>query len=155
MLRKSVDATISRVWPQRADHGVKVGSAEAEIELQEILRRLYGLSPATDVQKRLQGNARTLVEDMTQVRWLALGQREHSIPMPFLVVLVLWLSMIFFGFNLFTPNSKLVAATMFAGALCVSSAIFLILELDSPFQGLLQISPAPLLSALARLGGLP
>jgi hypothetical protein len=34
----------------------------------------------------------------------------------------------------------------------VSSAIFLILELDQPFEGLIRISSAPLRDSLADLG---
>lgn len=45
-----------------------------------------------------------------------------------------------------------VKATLFVGALSVSCAIFLILEMDRPFEGMLQISGAPLRNALAHLG---
>lgn len=37
-------------------------------------------------------------------------------------------------------------------ALAVASALFLILELDRPFQGIIQISSAPLHKALEQLG---
>jgi hypothetical protein len=42
--------------------------------------------------------------------------------------------------------------TLFICALAVSSAVFLILELDRPFEGMLQISSAPVRNALAQLG---
>jgi hypothetical protein len=41
--------------------------------------------------------------------------------------------------------------TFFVGALSVSGAIFLILEMDQPFAGLMQISSEPLRHALAPL----
>jgi hypothetical protein len=41
---------------------------------------------------------------------------------------------------------------LFLCALSVSGAIFLILELDTPFEGLLQISSAPMRGAIARIG---
>ncbi|MEN3293481.1 MAG: hypothetical protein V7642_2734, partial [Burkholderiales bacterium] len=37
------------------------------------------------------------------------------------------------------------------GALCLSAAIFLILQLDSPFEGLMRLSSAPLRRALSML----
>jgi hypothetical protein len=40
---------------------------------------------------------------------------------------------------------------MFLCALSVSGAIFLILELDRPFGGLIQISSVPLQNALSHL----
>lgn len=155
LLRSSLKSTIARVWPDNADPRMKVGNAESEVGLEGIQQRLFALSPTTEAQKRLQGSALTILEDIMRVRWLALGQSEHGIPLPFLVVLVFWLSLVFFGFNLFIPNSKVVAATMFAGALGVSSAIFLILEMDSPFSGLMRLSPVSLRNALATLGPLP
>jgi hypothetical protein len=44
-----------------------------------------------------------------------------------------------------------VIALMFA-ALSVSGAIFLLLELNSPFGGIMQISDAQFLDAIAHLG---
>jgi hypothetical protein len=72
--------------------------------------------------------------------------------MPFLVVMVFWLTVIFVSFGLFAPRDATVIATLFVCALSVSGAIFLILELDSPFSGLLQISDAPLRAAIAHIG---
>jgi hypothetical protein len=45
-----------------------------------------------------------------------------------------------------------VLATLFVCALSVSGVIFLILELNQPFAGLIQFSNAPLRNALAHLG---
>jgi hypothetical protein len=43
-------------------------------------------------------------------------------------------------------------ATLFVCALSVSAAIFLILAMYTPFQGMMQISSSPMRSALAQLG---
>ena len=67
------------------------------------------------------------------------------------MVLVFWLTIIFGSFGLFAPRNATVVAMLFLCALSVSGAIFLILELDQPFDGLLQISSAPMRDALARL----
>jgi hypothetical protein len=42
--------------------------------------------------------------------------------------------------------------TLFLAAISIAGALFLILELDHPFSGLIQISSAPLRTALALLG---
>jgi hypothetical protein len=79
---------------------------------------------------------------------------EHagtSIPFAFLVVLVFWLSIIFASFGLFEPRNSTVIAAFVVCALSVSGAIFLILELDRSFEGLLQVSSAPLSAALAQI----
>jgi hypothetical protein len=59
--------------------------------------------------------------------------------------------MIFTSFGLFSPRNATVVDTLFVCALSVSGAIFLILELDSPFSALLQISDLPLRDAIARI----
>jgi hypothetical protein len=69
-----------------------------------------------------------------------------------LLVLVFWLTIIFATFGLFAPRNATVIAMLFVCALSVSGAIFLILELDQPFEGLMQISSAPMRDALSRLG---
>jgi hypothetical protein len=69
-----------------------------------------------------------------------------------LIVVVFWLSINFISFGLFAPHNATVIATLMLCALAVSGAIFLILELYSPFGGLIQISSAPMLNALAHLG---
>jgi uncharacterized membrane protein len=71
---------------------------------------------------------------------------------PFLVVLVFWLTVIFATFGLFASRNATVFAAWFVCALSVSCAVFLILELDTPFEGLLQISSDPMRDALARIG---
>jgi hypothetical protein len=80
------------------------------------------------------------------------SQSGRSIPVPFLVVVVCWLAVIFGSFGLFArPNTTVIVALLIC-ALSFSSAIFLILELDQPFEGLIQLSSAPMREALARLG---
>ncbi|HXQ72002.1 MAG TPA: hypothetical protein VN844_16020, partial [Pyrinomonadaceae bacterium] len=66
--------------------------------------------------------------------------------------LILWLAVIFLSFGLLAPSNKTVIVTMLIVALSVSSAIFLILELDQPFQGLITISSEPIRNVLNNLG---
>jgi hypothetical protein len=79
-------------------------------------------------------------------------QRSIGVSTPLLVVLVLWLTIIFVSFGLFAPPNATVLASLAVSALSVSGAIFLILEMYSPYSGLIQISSAPLRAALAHLG---
>jgi hypothetical protein len=72
--------------------------------------------------------------------------------MPFLALLIFWVTIIFLSFGLFAPPNATVIATLFLCALSVSGAIFMILELDRPFGGLIQISSVPLRNAIAHLG---
>jgi len=68
------------------------------------------------------------------------------------VVVVFWLTIIFGSFGLLAPRNATVVAVLFLCALSVAGAIFLILEMDQPFEGLMKISSAPLRYALSQLG---
>ena len=52
----------------------------------------------------------------------------------------------------FAPRNGTVVAVLFLCALSVAGSIFLILEMDQPFQGLMKISSAPLRYTLSQLG---
>ena len=92
------------------------------------------------------------VSDIAKTRWLLVAQAESSIPRPLLVLVIVWLAIIFLSFGVFAPTNKIVIVTMITVALMVSSALFLILELDGPFNGVIQISSAPIRNTLSNVG---
>jgi hypothetical protein len=149
LLRASVISALDRIWPEDKSRPSQVeGTAGSEAIFDKILE----LSPKTDAQRQLQAQAIKLATDVAQMRWLLFAQKGSSIPTPFLIVLVFWLMIIFASFTLFAPVNATVIVTLLVCALSVSGAIFLILELDRPFAGLIQISSAPLRNALEQLG---
>jgi membrane-bound ClpP family serine protease len=79
-------------------------------------------------------------------------QRVSSVSLPLLIVLILWLTIIFISFGLFAPRNATVVVSLFAAAISVSGAIFLIMEMYTPYAGIIRISSAPLRAALAHLG---
>jgi len=89
--------------------------------------------------------------ELGRTRALLLEQTGGSIPMPFLIVMIFWFTMIFLTFGLFAPSNTTVVSVLLVCSLSVAGAIFLILELDRPFEGLIQISEAPMRDALSRL----
>ena len=80
------------------------------------------------------------------------AQWTPAVSTPLLVVLVLWLTVIFISFGLFAPFNATVVSSLFVSALSVSGAIFLILDMYTPYTGVMAISDAPLHIALAQLG---
>ena len=149
LLRSSVVNALDRIWPEDSSRPSQVeGTAASEA----IFDRILELSPKNEAQRTLQAQALKLATDVAQMRWLLFAQRGSSIPTPFLAILVFWLTIIFASFSLFAPANATVIATLLVCALSVSGAIFLILELDRPFAGFIQISSAPLRNALEQLG---
>jgi len=76
----------------------------------------------------------------------------RSLPMPFIVMLVFWLTIIFASIGLFSHRNATVIAVLLVCALSAACSLFLILELDTPYAGLIKVSSAPLRNALALLG---
>jgi len=150
-LRRMTVAKTELTW---FENGVQagVGSAGPTAGIEEVQEKLRALVPSGDPQRWLQKRTLRLSSELAQMRWLVIDQHRSSIPTPFLVALVLWLVVIFASFGLFAPTHGTAYVVIFACALSVSSAIFLILELDRPFEGLLKISDLPLREAITEIG---
>src|SRR5882724_172480 len=149
LLRRSVARVIDQLWPER---GAGPSQSTPSTGAEAFYDTIQALSPRNDAQRSLQTQALTISVSLGQTRWLLVGQSARSIPRPFLVMLICWLAFIFVSFGLFARANPTVIVALFVCALSFSSAIFLILELDRPFEGLIQISSAPMREALARLG---
>ena len=124
-------------------------SAGAVESLDGCLRRL---SPADDGQRALYARMLDLSETMQEARWVRLESVGHRIPVAFLVIVAFWLMVLFWSFGLFSPSNPTVIAVHAVAALSAASAIFLILELEHPWRGLVRVSIEPLVSTLAQLG---
>ncbi len=150
LLIHSVTGLTDRIWSENQAGSEKMEPTVAGADA--FYDKIQELSPQNEAQRSLQAQALKLSVDIGQMRWLLFEQRGRSIPMPFLVLLVFWVTIIFLSFGLFAPANATVIATLFLCALSVSGAIFMILELDRPFGGLIQVSDAPLRNSIAHLG---
>lgn len=150
LLKLAVAGMIARIWPEGRSGRANMEPDTAQGE--SFFDKIEDLSPQNEVQRSLQAQALKTSIDIGQARLLMLERSGRSIPMPFLVLLIFWLTVIFLSFGLFAPRNATVVATLFLCAISVSGAIFLIMELDRPFGGLVQISSAPLRNALAHIG---
>ena len=154
MARRAAVSRVNQHWLESnfsASGGDREEGASASEAIENIQHMLRALSPTTNAQRDLQSRALELTRDLAQMRWLLLEQRGSTIPTPFLVVLVFWLALIFGSMGLFAPRNGTVYTIILVCALSASSAIFLILEMDRPFEGLLRISDAPLRDAISHL----
>jgi hypothetical protein len=149
LLHSSAASTLDRIWPQ-SQGPTRMGAPTGEAEI--LFDKMQELSPKNDKQRLLQAQAVALILDLARMRWLQFAQGTAAVSMPLLVVLVFWLSALFIGFGIFAPANSTVVASLFVSSLSVSAAIFLILELYSPYSGLIRVSSAPLRAALSQLG---
>ena len=153
MLRADVEDMLRRTWPSEySGPGQHAEKSATEGKYEGLYENIQELMPKNDSQRALQAQALKTGVDIAQSRWLLFDQKGSSIPTPFLVVMVDCLTLILASFALFAPPNTTVFFTLLICALAVSSAIFLILELDRPYSGIIQISSAPVRGALAQLG---
>jgi hypothetical protein len=151
-LRGLVAGAIHRWWPEEKS----VAPAEQPIDPQHATESMHDgiekLSPKTDLQKWLHDQAIQTSGELAQGRWQLFEQIQSSLPTPFLVVLVSWLTILFACFSLLAPRNFTVVAVLLLCALSAAGAIFLIMEMCHPDTGLMKASCTPLLRALALLG---
>lgn len=154
LLRQIVASRVNTIWPEDGSRTGKLDAAETIIATHGIESRILRLSPKTDAQRWLQMQALQIDNDIAEMRWLLLGSQGRSVSVPFLVVVVFWLAIIFGSFGLFAPRNgnASVKVVLFLCAVSVAGSIFLILEMDLPFEGLINISGSPLRYTLSHLG---
>jgi len=89
---------------------------------------------------------------MGQLRWLIFVQGATNLPMPLIIALIVWLTLVFISSGLFARRNHTVVASFFAAAFSVSGAVWLIWEMYAPYSGVIRVPDAALRSVLSHLG---
>jgi len=151
-LRRIALADIGHTWPNDGVGAPPYEPLQAQREGEELFARIALLSPKTDVQRLDQSRALQLLVSLWETHRFLNEQAGGSLSWPFLMVLVFWLTVLFVGFGLFTRFNATVIAALLLGSLSVAGAVFLILEMNRPYSGVMQISSAPIRHALTQMG---
>lgn len=151
ILRGIVQAEVDR-----ADGGRVLQTVETPLEAQRaaamLFERVSAMKPADDTQRFVQARALQIIAQLGDTRLLLSEQARGSISWPFLVILTCWLTILFLGFGLLAKRNGTIVVALVLGALCVSGAVFLILEMNRPYTGLMQVSIEPIRFVLGRMG---
>jgi Protein of unknown function (DUF4239) len=152
LLRSAITATEERLWPTDGSQRANLTPGESKAALGTMVDKISVLSPQNDAQRALRSRALDGTADLASARIRLFAQQDSSLPVPLLVVLVFWLTILFSGYGILAPSNATVVTMLLVCALSVSAAIFLMLELATPFTGTMRVSNAPLLNALSLLG---
>lgn len=152
LLYRSVAAGIKMVWTEERTGHARLRVFEAATGMDIVQDKLRHLSPGNDSQRLLRSQALQIAAELAQSRWLLIEQTQKTLPMAFLVVLLFWLTMLFACFGMLTPRNPTVITVLLICALSVSGAIFLIMEMNRPLEGVIKVSSAPLRKALENMG---
>ena len=148
-MRGEMGPFVARIW--RDNEVSKAEPFAASAAAEQVYLEIQAMSPSDGLQRALQARAAQVVTNVAQLRLLLFAEKSNTIPVPFLVVLVFWLVIIFVSFSLFSDMNATVLISLCTFALSVSAAIYLILELNDPFSGLMGVSSQPLLNALGPM----
>ena len=151
-LRHTVASVIERIWPEKKGGVGGLRALESVDAAETMQAKLRELTPKNDLQKSLLAQASQISSDMLQARLLLMEGQQNTLPSSFLVLLIFWLTGLFISFGLFAPRNGTVLAVLLICALSVSSAIFLVLEMDRPLDGFIKASNAPLRKAVELIG---
>ena len=148
-IRSTVDPFADELWREKETGSA--GPVETNAAAERVYLEIHRLSPHDDFQRSIKTRAVQISNDLAQVRFLLFVESENLIAKPFLAVLAFWLMIIFASFSLFSPLNPTVLTCLLLFALSAACAIFLILELNRPFTGLMSISSAPMRNALGTI----
>lgn len=151
-MKKILEQRVEAIWPRgRAVGAVRIDPWGSPAAAESLIERIRDLKPHTRSQETLQPRALELAESLLKVRWLVLAEGSRTIPLPFLMILLLWLTLTFTTYGLFAPTNGTVIPVLFVCALSIASALFLVLEMDSPLQGWVKVSAQPIRYALSHM----
>jgi hypothetical protein len=162
-LRSYVAAVIASTWPSEPpptgisypdiSHMKRTGEDSVLAELiHEIGLGVRSLRPEDELHRNLMAACQEQYDELTRRRWAVIEGLHGSISTPFYWVLIFWLAILFGSLGLRAPPNRLGVIVIALCAISVTSAVFVILDLDLPYGGLFGISSDQMRNALADLG---
>jgi hypothetical protein len=143
---------IEQIWPEEGG-AVSLTALSSGAGINLVQRDLFELSPQTERQTWLRSNALEATSTIAESRWTTVEQIGSRFPWTFFVVVVGWLAVIFLSFGLFAPRNASVIAALLVAAIALAGPIFMMLEMDQPYGGLVKIPSTSLRVALDQMGG--
>jgi hypothetical protein len=128
-----------------------VSDRTSEHLLNDVGDGLRALKPTDDARLSIWNDAREQYRRAVEHRWALVEQAEGSIPTPLLGMVVAWLVLIFGSFGYKAPRNSVVLTSFVLASALISGALYLIVDMDAPFGGPIQVSSAPLQRAMAEI----
>jgi len=150
LLQQAVASTMQQLWG--ADGVAKGMPTDANKRLAGQLERMLSDLPLmNEMQRQAQANALKVLGELARINAVSFTQQGSNVMAPLLVVVTCWMMLTIMGWNLFAPSNHTVTAVNIVCSLSVASVIFLILEMDQPFGGIVSISDLPMRAAQLKL----
>jgi hypothetical protein len=150
-LLQMVKLRVNKVWSMRDSAQAALATIDSKPTLEDLQAAIRAIPTKDQAEHNVVDKALQATDDLAQVRALVIAHSGSAIIPPLLVLLVFWFTVISAGLNLFAPPNATTLTFNIVCALSIGGAIFLVLEMDQAFGGLISISDAPLRAALKAL----
>jgi hypothetical protein len=151
-IREGIANSVEQLWPTGRSLNPGLAALEQASSLDSAHDMILQLEPQDEAHRILRSHALTTCMELAQARWLVIEQAQTALPTAFLAMLIFWLTVLFASLGLLAPRNATTRCSLFVCAVSMSGAIYLILEMNRPLEGAVQISPAPLQKALSVIG---
>jgi hypothetical protein len=151
LLRDYTSLLQHNIWPEQGGHAFLEEHQETGQLMEHVRESIRALTPVDDGQRWLMEQALQESTSLLRQRWLMIERSGPSVRPILIEILVAWIVAIFVSFGLNAPRNAIIHVAFAICALAIGSSIFIVLQLDSPFAGAMQISSQPVQSALAHM----
>ena len=150
-LAKLVKSRLDENWD--INNTGKVSKAQSpDYGIEPVQAGLRSLVPRNEEQGILKIRALEVSSLIAEAHWLLVERGSEGLPGAFLTILVFWLSLLFLTFGLLAPRNGTVIGIVFVCGFSVAGAVFLVIDMAHPYQGLIHLSDEPLRIAMERIG---
>ena len=150
-LRGAIKGAYNSIWGSGA--GAKAPEIATYLPGFKLLNQtIASLEPKTPAQTASLPSIGVNAGIIEQTRLLMSLQLASSVSWPLLDVVVSWAILLFFGFGVLSRLNATSVAAVLVGAFSVASAVFLILELNQPFDGIFRVPAASVEQTIKAMG---
>lgn len=119
--------------------------------LEDLYSKILQIDAADATKSALKNDAIGIAREINLSRWMIQESVGSSIQTPLYFLLLFWLVCIFLDLGVLAPCRPTSFVALALAALAMTGAIYLALEFDRPYQGLIKVSASPLKLALVQL----
>ncbi|WP_296250601.1 hypothetical protein [Pseudomonas sp. UBA4194] len=137
--------------PYHGDQALQHQRSQAVEYLDNIGGALNVVNPQDRFHEGMLVDLRQQYHSLIEQRWKIVEQSEGALPRPMVWMLVAWLTLIFASYGYRAPQNPMVVGMFTVSAALIAASMYLVLDMDIPFHGPIQVSDAPLRRALAEM----
>ena len=165
LLEQYLRSVIIETWPEEKRPSgeyveAKASPQDGEVDaenlgalLKDARTKIQHLEVRSEDERAEQMGCLSRMAAIMDERWKLVSEAHATLSSPLITMMVLWLMIVFASFGVTAPRHIFSAVWIAIIALSSGGAVFTILELDGPLDGVVRVSSEPLRHALYHLDG--